>query len=106
MSDQRSGLPSYAELSRSYDAALLLIAAAEADLDRLQQAIRWQPIETAPKDATRVLVALVRDGVIWRVSEAAFNGIGWYNKGGEACHWRTHWLPLPALLTPAAVSPR
>ncbi len=55
----------------------------------------WQPMDTAPKDKTLVIVALIRDGVIWRVSDAAFNGLGWYTKSGEACHWRTHWMPLP-----------
>lgn len=71
----------------------------------------WQPIETAPKDGTRVLVAHVRDGVIARVSEARFDGLGWYNNGGEGCHWRTHWMPLPQVgsapdsLSEASASP-
>lgn len=57
----------------------------------------WQLIETAPKDGTCVIVALIRVGHIWRVSDAQFNGLGWYTKnGGVACHWRTHWMPLPA----------
>ncbi len=58
----------------------------------------WQPIATAPsvRPGGLVLVALIRDGVIWRVSEAAFNGLGWYTKSGEACHWRTHWMPEAA----------
>lgn len=55
----------------------------------------WQPIESAPTDRTLVLVALIKDGTVWRVSDAAFNGLGWYTKSGEACHWRTHWAPLP-----------
>lgn len=55
----------------------------------------WQQMETAPQNRTLVLVALIRDGVIWRASEAAFNGLGWYTKSGEACHWRTHWAPMP-----------
>lgn len=56
----------------------------------------WQPIETAPKDEGLLIVALIRDGKVWRVSEATFNGLGWYDVGGKACHWRTHWMPLPA----------
>lgn len=63
----------------------------------LEQAVQWQPIETAPKDKTVVLVALIKDGKVWRVSEASFNGLGWYDKGGKACHWRTHWIPLPPI---------
>ena len=58
----------------------------------------WQPIETAPKGDDYILVALIHDnGEIWRVSEAKFCGIGWYDKGGHACHWRTHWAPMPPL---------
>lgn len=59
------------------------------------QEMRWQLIDTAPKDRTLVLVALIKDGKVWRVSEASFNGLGWYDVGGKACHWRTHWMPLP-----------
>lgn len=55
----------------------------------------WQPIDTHDKDDRELnLVALIRDGVIWRVSEARDTGLGWYSKSGEACHWRTHWMPL------------
>lgn len=60
---------------------------------------KWQLIKTAPKDGTVVLVALIKDGNIWRVSDAAFNGLGWYTKnGGNSCHWRTHWMPLSTRL--------
>ena len=57
----------------------------------------WQPIETAPKDGTRVLV--VERGTVsiadW------FDGNGWEP---GACWWATdsgslrdvtHWMPLP-----------
>jgi hypothetical protein len=55
----------------------------------------WQPIETAPKD-TPVLVALIRDGKVMRVSDAKRNSVGFYSiNGGIACHWRTHWMPMP-----------
>lgn len=56
----------------------------------------WQPIETyRPTERVILLVALIQDGIVWRVSEASFNGLGWYTKSGEACHWRTHYMPLP-----------
>lgn len=55
----------------------------------------WQPIDTAPKNKL-VLVALIKDDKIWRVSDAKFNGLGWYTRSGEACHWRTHWAFMPS----------
>lgn len=55
----------------------------------------WQPIEEAPRDRRPVVVALIRDGKIWRVSDALFNGLGWYTvTGGHACPWATHYLPM------------
>ena len=55
----------------------------------------WQSIETHDKSSKPILVALIRDGRIWRVSDASFNGLGYYTvHGGESCHWRTHWMPL------------
>ena len=66
----------------------------------------WQPIETAPKDGTRVLVAMIQDERVWRVSDASFRQIGWYTGGGESCHWRTHWMPMPDPPALAAVLDR
>jgi hypothetical protein len=54
----------------------------------------WQPIDTAPRN-TLVLVALIDDNKMWRICEASFQVIGWYNNGGEGCHWATHWCPIP-----------
>ncbi len=94
----RDGSPNatYARVNRFVKesrAALLAVAAPPPQAEE-----PWQPIMTAPsaRPGELVLVALIRDGVIWRVSEAAFNGLGWYTKSGEACHWRTHWMPLTA----------
>ena len=68
-----------------------------AALTEVAQTPAWQPIETAPKDGTPVLVALIRDARVWRVSDARFAKIGWYtDSGGQGCHWTTHWMPLPA----------
>ena len=58
----------------------------------------WQPIETAPKDGTDVLV--VADGV---VSEAEYWGDdrGWWLANTaptdyiDSQVWPTHWMPLP-----------
>ena len=57
----------------------------------------WQPINAEAKDGRPVLVALIKDGRVWRVSDAKHNGLGFYTiNGGAACHWATHSMPLPA----------
>lgn len=75
---------------RSYDAA-----AAGAEALR-QQAQTWQPIETAPKDGTRILVARVTDG---RVGISWWDGLRLEDKDKWACYSMltppTHWMPLP-----------
>jgi len=56
--------------------------------------IPWQPIGKHPRNEP-LLVALIRDGKIWRVSDAMHNGLGFYTlNGGIACHWTTHWIPF------------
>lgn len=56
---------------------------------------QWKPIESAPKDRP-VIVGLVKDGRVWRVSDAKHNGLGWYSlHGGQSCHWATHFIELP-----------
>lgn len=66
----------------------------------------WQPIETAPKDGTKILVGRFtgkeghlhegRIAVDWYRSAgigAGFTGFGKFNNR----HWpATHWQPLPA----------
>ena len=62
----------------------------------------WQPIETAPKDGTRMLGASGPDVSItswdsfrkW-INESAVtdDGYGWY---GHDDWTPTHWMPLPA----------
>lgn len=62
---------------------------------KLHAKTEWQPIETAPKDYTNILVwndgGAHRDG--W-VSIAYWNDDGWISPfGGE--YDPTHWQPLP-----------
>lgn len=53
----------------------------------------WRPIETAPRDGTRVLVCWQDTGVV--ESAEYTQGAGWT---GAACFWirdPTHWQPRP-----------
>jgi hypothetical protein len=62
----------------------------------------WQPIETAPKDEY-IIGALIRDGVVWRVHEMKHNGLAFYTKSGGSLPRMTHWMPLPAPSSAAAL---
>lgn len=73
----------------------------------------WMPIETAPKDGTRVMLwmepmndarfkptdgphAVFGTWVVWSDAmkrEGVRDGWSWY---GSPLHWPTHWRPLPA----------
>lgn len=66
------------------------------EIEGLRQQNEWQPIETAPKDGTRVLV--------WRKHEAGYSqasrlGVDYYKNGSWWGSRRlmppTHWMPLP-----------
>jgi len=60
----------------------------------------WQPIETAPKDGT---IIIVRGGVAyWRERTSHWDGAaGWWTIAGfdwpgRPIQWEvTHWMPLP-----------
>ena len=62
----------------------------------------WQPIETAPKDGTRVLAS--QSGHVftarWAPGFAAVypggGGPGWYDEILDRRAQPTHWMPLPA----------
>lgn len=67
----------------------------------------WQPIETAPKDGTSVLIAVGATGEDKCVGEASVDTDSgrwwWANSHGEywaeeidiRWGWPTHWMPLP-----------
>ena len=61
--------------------------------------MEWQPIETAPKDGSRIILtdggfvdAAEWDGYEgWIVNVESSSGFNYYNKFYDA----THWMPLP-----------
>lgn len=70
---------------------------------------KWQPIETAPHDETRVLVFDVRcrhEAVQIASWNTGAGGVGWLTDGGAeqndywnyviAEHGFSHWMPLPS----------
>ena len=62
----------------------------------------WRPIETAPKDKTRVIVAKYgahsplheKAGDCWWACKAYFDGDCWTDGMDDLCT-PTHWMPLP-----------
>jgi hypothetical protein len=53
----------------------------------------WQPIETAPKDGTAVIVYCPAKGV--HVGNRRSDRVGWYSVRGAYLCKPTHWMPLP-----------
>lgn len=58
--------------------------------------MEWQPIETGPKDGTKVLIVYEAAAGL-RVTQAQWNGNeyhrGWYCDVGFVP--ATHWMPMP-----------
>jgi hypothetical protein len=58
--------------------------------------MKWQRIETAPKDGTKVLLW---DGMIttgeWCENPHPWNDGKWWIEGGQITGNPTHWMPLP-----------
>ena len=60
----------------------------------------WRPIETAPKDNTRVITfggGLVGTSRYVTKFAAGYGdvGAGWYSEQLDRRHEPTHWMPLP-----------
>ena len=56
------------------------------DLLELLDVTEWHPIETAPRNGTRVLVCF-QDGTCW---------VYWFYGVGDYLNYVTHWRPLPS----------
>lgn len=91
-----------ADETRDFDC---LFSRALAELRERRAADQWQPIETAPKDGTRVLVARYMPPYGWILGHANWRVVrevsGWVSHGlgafGElGLADPTHWRPLPA----------
>jgi hypothetical protein len=85
-------------------AELLRLARAEAELAALKARMQWQPIETAPRDGSSVIIGCAGKGSGEGVyaTEPGWKGWpepGWYWVGEDADLARpiepTHWMPLP-----------
>ncbi len=58
---------------------------------------KWQPIESAPKDGTRLLVFSPVDGVVSSHWEGGvWQGLPWRSPRNAAKAAPTHWMPLPS----------
>jgi len=71
------------------------IARLKAEVELLREAGEWQPIETAPKDMTRVL-GYVEEYIVVMWWFTYSNGRScWETVDGESEVDPTHWMPLP-----------
>ena len=71
--------------------ATILVKAIDAALSRAGNG--WQPIETAPKDGTTIIVS----GGIAHWHEGAWKTLTGYEYPGRLIQWKvTQWMPLPA----------
>lgn len=62
----------------------------------------WQPIETAPKDGTNILLVNYKGNIASGLWQEGLLGVGWFLRGGNkpdtffnGHHGPTHWMPLP-----------
>lgn len=67
--------------------------AEQAIVEALDDAYRWQPMATAPKDGTRILTTGLGGTVV-----AWWDTNGWrISNFGYLIQQPTHWLPIPPL---------
>lgn len=75
---------------------------ARAVADMLREATGWQPIETAPRDGTMVLIYTTRrvgvkaQRIVGPHVRQAYFAYGLWQMGDfSTCELPTHWMPLP-----------
>ena len=74
------------------------LAERDAEIAALRAAREWRPIESAPRDGTRVLLWIAVSGTAPWAETAEFDGDEWWrNDGDEICgeNSPTHWQPVP-----------
>jgi hypothetical protein len=69
------------------------LLAQASEVEALRAALEWQPIETAPKDGTEILLT---DGYYKRTGYWAKRIAAWSIDAVPPLNMPTHWLPLPA----------
>lgn len=67
------------------------VASLIREVKRLREATTWRPVETAPKDGTRVLIIAEHDGC---AHEARVIESEWF--GPHRSYTPTAWMPLPS----------
>lgn len=55
----------------------------------------WMPIETAPKDGTKILAAELLLGTIWIMEVCRFFEGEWILSWDNGDIYPSHWMPLP-----------
>jgi hypothetical protein len=76
-------------------------AAMSKEIERLRAASQWQPIKTAPKDGTQIIVIDATNDQQWVAfwSTSAWVGGAWIpyeNRSDTISISATHWQPLPS----------
>ena len=66
-------------------------------IEELEAKLAWQPIETAPKDGTEIIVGASLPWHGWRCDMVAWdkNRTMWWDNNGLP-YQPTHWMSLPA----------
>ena len=82
------------------------VSSREERVEMADSEANWLPIETAPRDETRVLVGWADDGhsvvIAFYGPKYSAHGVNYGNSWGHGIGWQhqfhkppTHWMPLP-----------